>query len=148
MVVDLCQLGLKDTKQVGRVDKDDKRKLIMYNTINVITIMRKHVNLYHYNFFLNLKKSIVFCRKMKDNLHKETKYVSSSICKKIAAKEPFKKYDVQQKQILEDLGLLIIKNHLPLQFVENIWLKRFSMQLCPKIGFSSRKQNFHELLPR
>jgi len=60
MVIGLCWLGLKDTKQVGRVDKDDKRKLIMYNTINVITTMNKHVNSDHCNFFLNLKKSIVF----------------------------------------------------------------------------------------
>jgi hypothetical protein len=33
-----------------------KRKLIMYNTINVITTLKKHVNSYHCNFFLNLKK--------------------------------------------------------------------------------------------
>jgi hypothetical protein len=70
MVVDLCWLGLENTKQVGRVDKDDKRKLIMYNTINVITTMKKHVNSDHCKFFLNLKKSIVFWRKMKDNLRK------------------------------------------------------------------------------
>jgi hypothetical protein len=39
-------------------------------------------------------------------------------------KEPFKKDDVQQKQFVEDLTLLIIKNHLPLQFVESSWLKK------------------------
>jgi hypothetical protein len=31
-----------------------------------------------------------------------------------ATKEPFKKNEVQKKQILEGLGLLIIKNHHPL----------------------------------
>jgi hypothetical protein len=36
-----------------------------------------------------------------------------------STKEPFKIDDVQQKQILEDLILLIVKNHLPLQFVES-----------------------------
>ncbi len=36
-----------------------KRKLIMYNTINVIITLRKHLNSDHCNFFLNLKKSIV-----------------------------------------------------------------------------------------
>jgi hypothetical protein len=28
------------------------------------------------------------------------------------AKKRFKKYDVQHKQLLEDLGLLIVKSHL------------------------------------
>jgi hypothetical protein len=29
-------------------------------------------------------------------------------------KEPFKKDDVQQKEFLQNLGLLIVKNNLPL----------------------------------
>ncbi len=54
------------------------------------------------------------------------------------AKEPFKKNDVWQKQFLEDLGLLMIKNHFPLQFVESSQLKRFNMDVCPIIVFPSR----------
>jgi hypothetical protein len=34
-------------------------------------------------------------------------------------KDPFKKDDLQQKQLLQNLGLLIVKNHLPIQFVKN-----------------------------
>jgi hypothetical protein len=45
---------------------------------------------------------------------------------------------------LEDLALLIIKNHLPTQFVENAWLKRFEMHLCPRLLFPSRKQFFQK----
>jgi hypothetical protein len=52
-------------------------------------------------------------------------------------KEPFKTNDLYQKHFLEDLGLLIIKNHLLLQFVENIWSKQFSMHLCPRLFFLS-----------
>ncbi len=37
----------------------------------------------------------------------------------IAMKDPFKKVDVKQKYFGEDLSLLIVKNHLPMQFVEN-----------------------------
>ncbi len=55
---------------------------------------------------------------------------------------------MQQKQNLEDLGLLIVKNHLPLQIVKSNWLNRFSMHLCPQIVFLSIKYFFHELLPR
>jgi hypothetical protein len=53
---------------------------------------------------------------------------------------------VQQKQFLEDLILLIVKNHLPLQFVKLSWLKRFNMHLCPIIVFPSRIYFFNELL--
>jgi hypothetical protein len=53
---------------------------------------------------------------------------------------------VQKKQNLEDLNLLVVKNHLPLQFVENNWLKKYNMHLCPRIDFPSKKQFYHELL--
>jgi hypothetical protein len=33
-------------------------------------------------------------------------------------RNPFKKSDVQQKQFMQNLGLLIIKKHLSMQFVE------------------------------
>ncbi len=52
-----------------------------------------------------------------------------------------------QKQFLEDLCLFAIKNHLLLQFVENNWLKKYSMHLFPRIVFPFRKQVFRELLP-
>jgi hypothetical protein len=47
------------------------------------------------------------------------------------AKYPFKKYDLQQKQFLQDLGVLVIKSHLSILFVTNTWLKHCIMQeLC------------------
>jgi hypothetical protein len=36
-----------------------------------------------------------------------------------STKDPFKKDGLQQKQFLQNLGLLIAKNHLPIQFVKN-----------------------------
>jgi hypothetical protein len=42
----------------------------------------------------------------------------------------------------------MIKNHLPLQFVENSWLKIFFMHLCPIIVFPSKNQISNELIPR
>jgi hypothetical protein len=45
---------------------------------------------------------------------------NSEISKFFGAKDPFKKYVVQQKQFLQDLALLVVKNHLPIQFVETI----------------------------
>ncbi len=36
-----------------------------------------------------------------------------------SVKDPFKKDDVQQKQILQYLGLLVVKNHCFMHFVES-----------------------------
>jgi hypothetical protein len=44
-------------------------------------------------------------------------------------KDPSKKDNVQQKDFLQDLGLLIVKNDLPMQFVENIWMKCLTLRL-------------------
>jgi hypothetical protein len=61
------------------------------------------------------------------------------ISKFFCTKDPFKKDFVQQKQFLQDLAFLVVKNHLPIQFVESTWLKFLIMHLCPKVAFPSRK---------
>jgi hypothetical protein len=43
----------------------------------------------------------------------------------------YKQNDVEQQQFLEDFGLLVVKNNLPIQFVESVWLKKLCMHLCP-----------------
>ncbi len=53
---------------------------------------------------------------------------------------------MQQKQFLQNLTLLVVKNHLPIQFVENTWLKRFVMHLCPKVVSWLRKMFSQEVL--
>jgi hypothetical protein len=62
------------------------------------------------------------------------------------AKDLFKKDVVQQKQLLQDLALLIVKNHLPIQFVESTWLKCLVMHLSPRVVFPSRKMFSQEVL--
>jgi hypothetical protein len=54
-------------------------------------------------------------------------------------KDSFEKKDVPYKEFLEDLSLLIIKNNLPIQFVESIWLKYLVQHLCPKLNFFSER---------
>jgi hypothetical protein len=51
----------------------------------------------------------------------------------------FQKEDVPQKELFQDLGLLIVKNNLPIQFVESIRLKHLVLHLSPKLNFPSRK---------
>jgi hypothetical protein len=53
------------------------------------------------------------------------------------SKDPFKKDDVEQKMFMENLALLITNSHLPLQFVESVWLKCLMLQLCPNVQFPS-----------
>ncbi len=47
---------------------------------------------------------------------------------------------------VENLTLLIMKNHLPLQFVESMWLKHLLLQLCPCVHFPSQKLFLHTIL--
>ncbi len=47
---------------------------------------------------------------------------------------------------MQDLALLVVKNHLLIQFVESTWLKRFIMHLCPRVVFPSRKMFSQEVL--
>jgi hypothetical protein len=38
-----------------------------------------------------------------------------------------------------DMGLLLVKNHLLMQFVESIWIKHLYLHLCSKLVFPFRK---------
>jgi hypothetical protein len=69
---------------------------------------------------------------------KKTNVSFNSISNFFPTKEPFKKDDVQ-KLFFGKFGSFNCQNHLPLQYVENSWLKRFNMHLCPIIIYVSRK---------
>jgi len=55
---------------------------------------------------------------------------------------------VEQTMFVENLTLLTMKNHLPLQFVESVWLKHFVLQLCPHVQFPFRKLFSKNILPK
>jgi hypothetical protein len=127
-----------------------RQGLIIYNTTNGITTLKKHVNSDHCNIFFKFEKKVNCPSRIEDLKQLSNKgpnIFSNSISNFVLEKNLSRKIDVQQKQFLKDLGLLIIKNHLPLQFVESIWLKRFSMQLCPIIVLS-KNQFSYELLSK
>jgi hypothetical protein len=48
----------------------------------------------------------------------------------------------------KNLGLLIIKENLPIQFVESMWLKCLILHLCPKLNYPYRRQFSQEILLR
>ncbi len=70
-----------------------------------------------------------------------------SISKYFTMKDSFQK-GVPQKEFLKDLGLLIVKNNFPIQFVESMWLKWLTLHLCPKLNFPSKRQFSQETLRR
>jgi hypothetical protein len=47
---------------------------------------------------------------------------------------------------MENLALLIVKNHLPLQFVESLGLKHLVLQLCPCVQLPSQKLFLNTIL--
>jgi hypothetical protein len=62
-------------------------------------------------------------------------------------KDAFKKDNMQQKEMDEDLDLLIVKNNLTIQFVKSVWFKKLAIHLCPKINFPSKRKFSQEILP-
>jgi hypothetical protein len=53
---------------------------------------------------------------------------------------------VQQKQFLQDIGFLVVKSHLPIQFVGSTWLKCVAMHLSLRIVFPSKSLFSQEVL--
>jgi len=61
---------------------------------------------------------------MKSDLEKQlakkiTNVFANEISEFFSTKDPFKNNDVQQKSFLQDLGLLVVKSHVPMHYVEN-----------------------------
>ncbi len=71
---------------------------------------------------------------------------ASAISNFFGAIDLCKKNNAHTKKIVENLGLLVIKNHLSIQFVEGTWLRHFVMQLCPHVVSLFRKTFNQELL--
>ncbi len=120
--------------------KTQARRFIIYNTINDITALRKHVNVDHSIFFLIWRiNEQSFEGRWKTNCKKKTKYVFQFHIQFLLLKNNISKKMIHnQNNFWRIFGFLIIKNHLCLQVVESIWLKQFSIHLCPRLFSPSR----------
>jgi hypothetical protein len=49
---------------------------------------------------------------------------------------------------LENLALLIVRNHLPMHLVESQRLKKICLHLSPRVVFPFEKQFSREILPK
>jgi hypothetical protein len=126
-----------------------RRGILTYFKKNGITTLKKHVDADHAisaNIFEEEVNSPLR-NILERQLAKKRPNVSNfEISKFFGAKDIFKKDVVQQKQFLQDLALLVVKTHLLIQFVVNIWLKRLVMHLCRRVVFLSRKTFSQEVL--
>jgi hypothetical protein len=106
-----------------------RKGLILYNSVNGIITLKNHVYV-----------DRCMITKMFEKVNSLFKDVEKHLQKKTSCKwNNYKKDDVQQKHFLEDLSLLIVKNHLLMHLVQSQWLKKFNLHLCQKFVLPSRK---------
>jgi hypothetical protein len=108
--------------------KSQARKgLILYNNANGIITYKKHIYVDHCMIAKIFEERVNnLLKDAKKQLGKKRPHVNgTTISNFFSAKHSYKKDDVQEKQFLEDLILLIVRNHLPMHVVENQWLKKF-----------------------
>jgi hypothetical protein len=90
-----------------------RKRLIIYNTINGITTLKKHVNSNNCHVFLKIEKvNNPLKEKGRQPFIKKPNMSSNSISNIFATNESFFINDLHQKKFLENLNLLIVKNHL------------------------------------
>ncbi len=95
--------------------KERKGLITCYKTYD-ITIFKKRVDVDHFIIAKKFEEEInneVIGRVERQRTKKRSNVIASVIYI-FVVKEPFKKDDVQQKDFLQDLGLLIVKDNLPL----------------------------------
>ncbi len=117
--------------------------LFLYNTTNGITTLQKHANANHFIIAKLFEEAINSPLKGKVERKLAQKISSPSsnvIVNFFVAKNPFQKDYMQQTLFLEIMGLLIIKHHLPMQFVKSLCMKRLCLDLCPRLAFLSKKK--------
>jgi hypothetical protein len=120
----------------------ERRGIITYFKKNGITTLKKHVDsddvilAKSFEEEMNSPLRNIF---EKEPTKKRPNVSNFEILDFFGAKDPFKKDVVHQKQFLQYLALLVIKNHFPIPFVESTWLKHLVMHLCPRVVFPPRK---------
>jgi hypothetical protein len=98
----------------------ERKGLVTYYTTYGITTLKKHVNPNYsiiVKFFEEETNNEILKTVERQLAKKRPNVPISAIFVIFIVKKPFKKANVQKKTLL-DLGLLIVKNNLPLQFVE------------------------------
>ncbi len=115
-------------KLIEACDKRTKSRkgLISYYKTNGITCLKNHVDVNHvvlYKKFEDVVNNFLKGSVERQLAKKCPSIYGSSISNLFVAKNPYKQSNVEWQHFLEDLGLLVVKNNLPIQFVESVCLK-------------------------
>jgi hypothetical protein len=108
-----------------------RKNLVSYFKNNGITTLKRHMNVDHGLIVKKIKEKMNNMKSPLERqpLKKRPIMTTSAISNFFGAIDLYKKDNVHQKDFEENLSLLISKNHLLIQFIENIWLKCLIMQL-------------------
>jgi hypothetical protein len=119
-----------------------RKRLVSYFKSNGIIVLKKHVDTNHNLIARNFEKEVN--NNIKNPLQmqlakKGTIITSSEFFKFFGAIDPYKKDNVHQNEVLENLGLLVVNSHFPIKFVASMWLKHMVLSLCPCVISPFRK---------
>jgi hypothetical protein len=110
--------------------------------------LEKHVDANHVTLtkrFENVKSPLR--NVLERQIAKKRPNVSNfKLSKFFGVKDPFKKDVCNKSNFLQNLALLVIKNHLQVQFVNNTWLKCLVMHLFLRVVFPLRNMFSQEVL--
>ncbi len=144
-----CVIGNQQSCNIGTKNKV-KKGLVSYFKNNRIIVLKKHMDANHGLIVKKIEEEMNnnFKSPLKSQLAKKRFVMNASVISNfLGAINPYKKDNVHQKDFVENLGLLVIKNHLPIQFVESIWLKCLVIQLCLHVVFPFFKTFNKKMLP-
>jgi len=107
-----------------------RKGLIPYYKTNGILTLKNHVNGKHNLLAKKLDEevnSLVRTQGERQPTKKKQNVFSFEFFSKKFTKCFYKNDEMQHKQFIENLTLLIIKSHLHVHFLETSWLKRFAL---------------------
>jgi hypothetical protein len=128
----------------------NKKNLVLYNTTNGIIVLRIHVYVDHYIIAKNLKSMWIFLWRKIGNVTIKEGLIYLEILFSIFFFAKEQENNLSRKMICIKNKIrrywgfwLISTSHLPLQFVNNVWLKSFNMHKCAQELFFSLGNGFH-----
>jgi hypothetical protein len=103
-----------------------RKGLVLYFKSNGIIVSKKHGDANHNLIASNFEDEVynnIINPLQRQLAKKGATIIGSEISKFFGAIDPYKKDNVHQKRFFGKLSLVVVNSHLPIKFVENIWLK-------------------------
>jgi hypothetical protein len=104
------------------------------------TCLWKH-DAYHFKNLIKFEEEVNFVTRgsLEKQLVKKRVNISSTFILIFFPSKTFLKKTMWSENILENLRLLLIINHLHLLFIKSVWLKHLIFHFCPQVYFVPQK---------